>query len=208
MIYAIDKKNNKIKADKKKEGYCPMCDEKLIPKCGLINIWHWSHKNNTDCDTWYNGETEWHINWKLLVNQKYCEVSIKKDNKIHRADILHPNWVIELQNSSISSYEIIQRELFYNNMIWIINGKEFKKNFNLTYDRQHKNYSFKWLWARKTFKTFNKKIFIDFGDILFRIKHLSNNCKWGYGEFIEFDNFLRLYLKPILTKETREIYGI
>ena len=60
------------------------------------------------------------------------EVVIKGDLEIHRADIkTKAGLVLELQNSSISQRDIRRRELFYGNMIWLINAEIFKQNFSI-----------------------------------------------------------------------------
>jgi len=106
MIWAINHKI-RIKAEPKKEGYCPLCEERLIPKCGMINRWHWSHKSFSDCDVWGEGETEWHLDWKQNFPSESQEVSILN----HRADIFlkDKGLVIELQNSPIQMEEIRER---------------------------------------------------------------------------------------------------
>jgi hypothetical protein len=50
----------------------------------------------------------------------------------HRADIVGSDGiVIELQNSAISSAEIIERERFYGKMVWLVNGGSFLGNFRV-----------------------------------------------------------------------------
>lgn len=113
----------KVKAKPEEKGNCPICNEKLIAKCGEIKIWHWSHKNNNDCDTWSEPESKWHIDWKNEFPIENQEVLINKNNILHIADIKINNNIIELQNSSLSYEEIQEREQFYENMIWILNGE-------------------------------------------------------------------------------------
>ncbi len=127
MIYALV---NSIKSKPRPKliGYCPICGESLISRCGNYKIWHWSHKSNTQCDSWSEGETEWHLSWKVLFPEECREVVIINNNthEKHIADIRTKNdLVIELQNSPISDDEIKTREIFYNKMIWIINGNNF-----------------------------------------------------------------------------------
>jgi len=131
MMYGIDSNTGeKIRAKHNKKAVCPICGEELIPKCGRIKVWHWAHKKGTDCDEWYEPETDWHRFWKSLVPKEWCEQVIKKNGEIHRADILTPTGlVIELQHSPISPDEIEEREEFYENMIWLFDcrGKTFEK---------------------------------------------------------------------------------
>ncbi len=124
MLYALNSKNEKVKATPRAKSICPLCGESLIAKCGSIKSWHWSHQRN-DCDSWYEPETEWHLGWKRLVDSQYTEVVMSN----HRADIIGNNGlVIELQNSPISVEEIQKREQFYGNMIWVFNAEKFLKN--------------------------------------------------------------------------------
>lgn len=54
------------------------------------------------------------------------------DGEVHRADIKTATGiVIEAQHSNINDAERLSRELFYRNMIWIIDGHCFRKQFEL-----------------------------------------------------------------------------
>lgn len=57
MIWAI-KNNERITASPNQTASCPICNQEVISKCGLIKIWHFAHKNNLECDTWSEGENE------------------------------------------------------------------------------------------------------------------------------------------------------
>ena len=65
--------NNK---EKYKNCYCPECGEKLIPKMGEKNKWHFSHLSNKQCNG--NFETSLHL---------YAKELIKKNNKILLPDL-------------------------------------------------------------------------------------------------------------------------
>lgn len=182
MQYAINKQKEKIEAQPNIEAYCPGCGELVIAKCGQINIHHFAHKNNTDCDPWYEPESKWHRDWKEFFLKENREVIIGK----HRADIKTSNGiVVELQNSSISSSEIEEREKFYVNMIWIVNGSDFFKNISF---KQHDNYiTFRWKHPRKCWAGVRCPVYIDLEDyhsgLLFQIKktHTGLPCRgWGY----------------------------
>jgi len=119
MLYAfVDGKKNL--ATPGARAVCSMCDGEVIAKCGKINIWHWAHKT-TECDTWAEGESAWHLAWKSMWPEHLVEQTIRKNGVLHRADILQEDGtVIELQNSSISVDEIREREAFYDKMMWIL----------------------------------------------------------------------------------------
>lgn len=132
MLIALDKNGNRIQAFKGGLGKCQICGNDVRAYCGEINIHHWRHIDLSKCDFWKENETEWHREWKEHFPVEWQEVVINKYGQTHRADIrTNTGLVVEFQNSSISSGEIKQRERFYGNMIWLINAKEFKDNFQL-----------------------------------------------------------------------------
>lgn len=113
----------RILAEPDLEGRCPTCHQQCIPKCGEIKTWHWAHKSLKDCDRWAEPEGEWHYGWKKLAGLENCEVTIRKPEGIHRADIKLPDGlVIELQHSTLPTADVRDRETFYGRMIWIIDG--------------------------------------------------------------------------------------
>lgn len=182
----------RIYAEPKKSALCPFCNEEVISKCGRVKIWHWAHKNLEECDLWSEGESEWHLNWKDKFPKEQQEVIIEKEIqktkekrykefKKHIADIYLPHkmLVIELQNSSISPEIIIEREKFYENMIWLINGKSFCKGMQL---RNKKGLiTFRWKNPPKSWWFATKPIYIDFSDIQEEEwKNFSGNDYMGY----------------------------
>lgn len=170
MIWAINQKF-RIKAQPKLIGYCPTCNEQLLPKCGKIKVWHWSHRSKRDCDKWYEPETQWHINWKNYFPENCQEVVIGE----HRADLKIGNTVIELQNSSISSLEIKEREEFYKDMIWIINGTKFARNLILRHKGSY--HSFRWKSPPKSWWWTEKEVYIDMDPIVEIINKKIENLK-------------------------------
>ena len=185
---------NKVRAKKDTKAFCPSCNKELIPKCGQIKIWHWSHKSLVDCDSWNEGETMWHLGWKNLVDKKNCEVTIGK----HRADIFINNKVIELQNSSISSEEIIEREKFYVNMVWLFNATNWGNNIDIYTKEGY--YSFRWKHPRKSLWYIKKPLFLDLGDEfnnqILHIKKIHYNlpCR-GWGYLLTKKDFIRRHIK-------------
>ena len=120
MQFALNQSKERIKHTPKAIGFCPSCGSSLIPKCGQILCWHWSHKT-LDCDPWYEPESEWHRNWKSLFPDDWQEVTMGN----HRADVKTPRGVVEFQASSISSTEVQEREEFYGKMIWVVKADMF-----------------------------------------------------------------------------------
>lgn len=127
MLFALVNSEKK-RAKKGLSGTCPVCQESLVPRCGHYVVHHWAHKRGSDCDSWAEGETEWHLGWKNRFDPKFQEVVIKNDTtgEVHRADIRTPNgMVIELQHSPIRDEEVSERTAFYGKMFWIVDGKNF-----------------------------------------------------------------------------------
>lgn len=115
-------------------GTCPICGSETISKCGPRVISHWAHHSRKrNCDPWWENETQWHRDWKNKFPIECREVShTAKDGEIHRADIKTPTGiVIEIQHSSMTDAERISREKFYKNLVWVIDGSEFKYNFDI-----------------------------------------------------------------------------
>lgn len=200
-------------------GTCPVCERPVFSKCGEINVWHWAHQKDEGCDSWYEPETEWHKNWKLAFGKDNCEIVISKEGTRHIADIFTKEGVvIELQNSPIQKPIIRKRENFYGErMIWVINGKPFKKKFS--YQRTHSflldedeeyyqrynpfakrhsdsrkdEYNFQWSWCRRTWADVKRHVFIDFGDEnLFWAKEGMGTSS-GIGKLIRKEKFIKKY---------------
>ncbi len=170
MNWAI-KGNKRIIASPKEIANCPLCLKEVISKCGEINIWHWSHKQDSDCDSFGEPESEWHLNWKNEFPKEQQEIKIKH----HRADILTKEGiVIELQNSPISLEQIKEREEFYNNMIWLLNGDTLAKNLILKKNKQT-YYTFKWKWFPSSWEVCKKEMYIDLGKDIFLVKKIYYN---------------------------------
>lgn len=124
--------NNTIEATKGAKGICPSCGSELIARCGDIKINHWSHKNNRNCDPWWENETEWHRSWKNNFPKNWQE-TIKVDEQTgekHIADVFTSHGlVIEFQHSHIDPQERSSRERFYKNMVWVVDGTRLKRDY-------------------------------------------------------------------------------
>ncbi|MBD8875089.1 competence protein CoiA [Roseibium polysiphoniae] len=114
-------------------GTCPTCGASMHAKCGPRVIHHWAHQGRRNCDPWWENETQWHREWKNLFPEPCREVSHTAPNgEIHRADIKTPTGIyIEVQHSRMTDAERISREAFYQNLVWVIDGKPFRKNFDI-----------------------------------------------------------------------------
>lgn len=189
MELALNLLGERIEATPNKTVYCSICKFEVISKCGNTNIWHWAHKNLEDCDTFSEGETLWHKEWKERYPLKCREVVIRN----HRADIKIKDLVIELQNSPINAEEIKEREQFYNKMIWVLNLTEKSVNQleggnfiikEKTNANGHKYLTFKWKHMKRSFLFATKPIYLDFGEgYLLLIKKLYDKGT-GWGIFV------------------------
>lgn len=161
MLYGLDSEGRRIKAAPEALAFCPHCGEPLVAKCGSIVTHHWAHQAQSECDSWWEPETPWHLRWKSFAPPHRCEVT-RGD---HRADIVTADGcVVELQNSPLSVMEIQERERCYGRMVWILNGTDgLWKNFGLREQRGEDEWTFRWYHPRKSWWHSSKPIFIDCG---------------------------------------------
>jgi hypothetical protein len=173
--------------DMKGNIFCKGCNSIVIAKKGTIKIHHFAHKDKI-CDLWKTTPmTEWHRNWQKLCKPEFLEVRIEKNNVFHIADIKTPNdLVIEIQHSNLSYTDVKNRESFYDNMIWIIDGSIcniiFSGSFIAPFNNKLPFIAFK-VPAFLTFMC--KPVFIDIGDnYLYRSEfvfdHTFNKNKSNY----------------------------
>lgn len=183
MYYALSNSKKKIRPGKGVVGFCPNCHEELIPKCGSIMAWHWAHKADRECDVWAENEGPWHDGWKRLWPAKCVETQIVIDGIKHIADIMTPcGVVIELQHSYITAETIAERELFYQNMLWVFDLTEHVQHKRFWYtlkDNNLKLCGFKWLYHKKIIREIYKPIYLDVGDDNLIKVESFNTCNDG-----------------------------
>ena len=188
MLFALNETGERVTASKGAAGICPGCQTPVRAKCGSIVTHHWAHVAK-DCDPWSEPESEWHLGWKSLFPKECCEVVMGP----HRADVRINGTVIEFQKSPISPEEIREREEFYGNMIWVLDGSAFRKRFHIRNSLQSKN--FHWKSARKSWAAARKPVLIDFGgdfaSELFHVTNWANGTRDGFGVFYEKSRFVR-----------------
>jgi competence protein CoiA len=193
LLYAKNDKGIRILPKPQSKAFCPLCNGDVISKCGAIVTWHWAHTALSDCDAWYEPESEWHKQWKYKYPEECQEVTIGR----HRADIVTENReVIELQNSSISPDDIAEREKFYGNMVWIFNATENKNNVKLTPrvgDGGGIFYSFRWMHPKKHIAFTTKPTFLDLGQKMLLIKKMGKNSPcYGWGYLFDSKDFTKI----------------
>ncbi|MEP2446583.1 MAG: competence protein CoiA family protein [Balneola sp.] len=130
MKYALVD-NIKSEASKGVRGICPSCGSELISKCGEKKANHWAHKVK-DCDSWSEGETDWHRNWKNHFPIDWQEIThTADDGKLHRADVrTDQGWVLEFQHSYLKPEEKRSRDEFYSKLVWVVDGVRRKRDKN------------------------------------------------------------------------------
>ena len=111
-------------------GTCPNCGRTTHAKCGELKAWHWAHRTMRDCDSWWEKETEWHLDWKDQFPPDWQEiVHHAEDGERHIADVKTPDgWVLEFQHSIIRPEERRSREAFYQALIWVVDGKKRQRD--------------------------------------------------------------------------------
>ncbi|CAL8461545.1 g1076 [Coccomyxa elongata] len=97
----------------------------VIAKRGEHKVHHFAHASGQSCDPWRSGDGmgPWHRWWLAFAATEFLEVTITRDVR-HIADIRVPDTglVIEVQHSPLPVPEARARELFYDNMIWILDA--------------------------------------------------------------------------------------
>jgi competence CoiA-like predicted nuclease len=124
--------NKRIEANKGAKGICPYCGSELTARCGQIRINHWAHKKDSNCDPWWEPETEWHRLWKNYYPNDWQEIPLSdiQTGEKHIADVRTSHGlVIELQHSHLDPQERISRERFYKHMVWIVDGTRLKRDY-------------------------------------------------------------------------------
>jgi competence protein CoiA len=112
------------------EGVCPFCGARMIARCGEVYAPHWAHYRLTECDHWWENETEWHRTWKNQFQLEWQEVvHTANDGERHIADVkTDRDWVLEFQHSYIKPEERRSREVFYEKLIWIVDGRRRERD--------------------------------------------------------------------------------
>lgn len=119
----------------KLKGVCTGCGNPLIAKCGQIVVHHWAHAKNTNCDSWWEPMTQWHIDWQNQFPESWREYVFRDQStgEFHRADVHTDKGVtLEFQHSFISTVEMQSRNNFYRKIVWVVDGRRFGGNFEVT----------------------------------------------------------------------------
>jgi competence protein CoiA len=208
MFYALDDSGRPVTPTRRARAACPLCRARVVAKCGSIVEWHWAHDRGADCDPWSEGETPWHVWWKQRAPPARREVA----RGPHRADIVRDDgYVIELQHSAISREMIEEREAFYEKMVWLLDGRTYRREtflFDMPVQRIEEagDRRWKWRWPRLAFARAKKRIFIDLGEDILEVRKIEE-VSWPKqvfltGDMIARSNFMsRAALEPVTPHE-------
>jgi hypothetical protein len=140
---------------------CYECLQPVIARCGTQKIWHWAHATDSNCPAG-QGETQWHLHWKTIVNLDETEVKLDAWPN-NRADIcmdLDTDYrVIELQHSPIDVSTIEAREAAYERMLWVVDVSS--RDFTLS--NYYDNKKFYWNYASKVWSDASQPVIFDNG---------------------------------------------
>lgn len=192
MMYALLDGTRQEASPRVATATCPTCGDAVIPKCGRVVVWHWSHRPAIgECDPWAEPDNHWHREWQLTVPKERREVRIGR----HRADMVTPQgFVIEVQHSGIGVDEIRERESFYGSMAWIFDAREAygQERLDVRVRRGHPDptyRTFRWKHARKSIAACRKTVWLDLGPELLRLGRIWPQAPtggWGHIHSREF----------------------
>lgn len=129
MKYAVVEEERR-EAQRGLAGKCPVCDDAVIPKCGLHRVPHWAHRETRSCDHWWEPETARHRTWKNHFPKEWQErIHQSQNGEKHIADVKTDSGVVlEFQNSYLRSEERESRENFYSKMVWVVNARKRERD--------------------------------------------------------------------------------
>lgn len=146
MYIAIDENDVRIdvnNAEKGQKYFCPICRSPLIIKDGEINAKHYAHKAGNCADDWDYDMSEWHRRMQDYFSLENREVVLEHDGKIHRADVMINDYVIEFQHSPISLFEFRERNAFFRRLgkkiAWVFDLSEQYEDRRITYSYNNDN---------------------------------------------------------------------
>jgi hypothetical protein len=129
---------------KQNTAYCIRGHE-LCGCQGEHNLWYFRHVYTNDL---HNNVTEWHAEWQRHFTHTEIWFDLKEgQHSIRRADIVHGNYVVEIQHSPILKEEVDNRNHDYalhdKQVLWVIDGSNMNINEDvLTFDSSWKLDSF------------------------------------------------------------------
>lgn len=159
---------------------CPTCDWEVRAKRGTVVAHHWAHAPGASCDPWKSSAmSKWHWDWQERFPRESREFVLER----HRADVLLKSeadpddfQVIEFQNSSISEVDRQNREDFWGDVIWVLNGPILSDGFRIS------NTGALWLPRLKLAQN-GARVFVDMLDG-YVYERLGRTKRRTYDEFV------------------------
>lgn len=118
---------------------CPVCQNRVIPKCGTKKTWHFAHQSFEECDGYHEGETDYHLlgkkglyKWLRHVNEESILEYYIRDIR-QRPDLFLQNHqhAIEFQCATVTQEELRKRIKGYQSLSmesdWIFSMKRLKQ---------------------------------------------------------------------------------
>ena len=128
LVYASKKGHE----NESKNYVCPCCGERVFRRAGEIKKAHFSHySERADCIIYQyertpNYKSDWHREWQERYPEENREITVKNNGKIHIADVLINDTVIEFQHSHLSEKDFLARTDFYINegysLVWLFDA--------------------------------------------------------------------------------------
>ncbi|ANO50047.1 hypothetical protein BA177_01355 [Woeseia oceani] len=151
---------------------------------------HWAHKGRRHCDPWWENETLWHREWKGHFPAEWQEICLNDADtgERHIADVRAENGiVVEFQHSFMRREEMVAREAFYKNMVWVVDGTRLKTDkARFLKNGRHLNDIWRGLIFLTQFpeETFNKNWVGRSKPVFFDFAGLSENIPEGKGKLL------------------------
>jgi len=187
-----------------------ICDEghELLARRGTKKMYHFAHKKkefdiNCICS---REKGTWHCWHQKRIQKEYIEI-IYPERK-HIADCRNKSGlVIEFQKSIVPEKVILEREQYYNKMIWVFCMDEH--DFEIL-EQKKDLVRLKMIKGSKYFLCAKKPTYLDWSQKKDMIKVLGYKKNEIIGKFIDIDDFDQSYLQDILIsnadkKETKII---
>lgn len=179
-------------------GKCQLCNGKMIPKCGNVKVWHWSHEAN-DHNCTYKPMTQWHYDWQNRFDIELREIRtlnntisdiLRKDNAVG----------IEFQNSPFDFNYVQKKEKSTPTVLWVVNIKEQYERGQISFE----NKTIVYMQPKEILYSIGN-LFIDFeSGKLCKIKGVkrdyNNNAKYNgllfifEYEVITYEQFIEYFL--------------
>lgn len=167
MFFALDKSRTRVFAADAKKGnsyVCPVCNSPVVLKSGMVNMAHFAHSANSECsDSWHYDMSEWHRQMQSFFPTENQEVVIQHDGKIHRADVLFGNIVIEMQHSPITTEEFNDRNLFFKALgyrtVWIFDMQDRFDSGAIQFLNEDTSTKFRWSHPMRIFESLVNPLF-------------------------------------------------